>query len=279
MRKTAVWASVVVLAAAASLTIAGPAQAVPGLQYVTGFTTSDSTSPKAVTVYCPGGTAAIGGGAYLTGATGGATMRQIRPFRGRFGGYGIDVVAEEDPDGFAGSWSMVATAVCVPTPAGLTYVSVTSTDPAFLWVTADCGVKRVIGSGYSVSATAVMMWSAPQLTANRAILSVEASQLPGAVVPVTGTAIAVCADAPLPGLQEVHADSAQDSSNGKTAFAVCPAGTQIVGVGAGLWLFRGHTIIDDFVIGIPDYAFVTGFEDQAGNPNVWAATASAICAS
>ena len=115
MRRSAAWLAAVVVAAASSLAVASPAQAVPGLQYVTASTASDSTTPKALTISCPSGTAAIGGGAYLNGAIGSGLLRQVRPFRGRLGGYGLNVVADEDTDGFAGSWSLTATAVCVCT--------------------------------------------------------------------------------------------------------------------------------------------------------------------
>lgn len=266
------------VAVAAAAMIATPVQAVAGLQYVSSSTVSDSSTSKALTVFCPTGTAAISGGAYLTGATGSAIIRQIAPFRGRLGLYGVYVVADEDPDGYDGSWSLSATAVCVPTPAGIAYVSQTAADPALLWVTADCGAKRIIGSGYKVSSTALMMAAGAELNFNRAYLSVEPSRVPGAVVPVTGTAIAVCADASLPGLRTVEVRGATDSVNGKTTFAVCPSGTQVVGVGGGLVAFRGHTVIDDFTIASPTYAYITGYEDQGGNPQDWSVAVTAVCA-
>jgi len=277
-------ASAIVLAATAtgvSLAVtAQPAQAVAGIVYVNAISAHDSTTPKTVTAICPGGTAAIGGAARITGATGDVTIRAMRPARlAPFGIYYYGATAEEDPDGFAGSWSLEITGVCVPTPGGLEYVSASGTDPALLWVTSSCGTKRVIGSGYTVTATAAVKASGVQIDSNRAYLSVEPSRVAGAVTPFTGTITAVCANAAYPDQEMVSVDTAQDSFDGKTAAARCPSGKQIIGVGAGLIRFRNHTVIDDFwLTSSTNTATVTGYEDQAGNPDIWAATAYALCA-
>lgn len=256
-----------------------PAQAVPGLAYINAVSASDSSSVKTLTVSCPAGKAAIGGGAYVTGATGDVTIREIRPLMS--GGIGrLVVAAQEDPDGFAGSWRLDATAVCIPLPAGLAYVSASMTDPALVWATASCGAKRVIGSGYTVSNTGAVKAAGVQIGAsNRAYISAEPSRVAGAVIPVTGTAIAVCANAALPGLVDVAVETAQNSLDGKSAVATCPVGTVVIGVGGDLFRFRNHTVIDDFRINPASRSVtVTGYEDQAGNPDIWAATAYAVCA-
>ena len=153
------------------------------------------------------------------------------------------------------------------------------TDPARVWATASCGDKRVIGSGYTVSNTGAVKAAGAQIGANRAYISAEPSRVAGAVVPVTGTAIAVCANAALPGLIDVAVETAQNSIDGKSATAVCPAGTVVIGVGGDLFRFRNHTVIDDFrIIPASRSVVVTGYEDQAGNPAIWAATAYAVCA-
>jgi hypothetical protein len=99
MRTRCIGASVLVIAASvAAVLVASPAQAVVGLQYVTSTTASDSTSPRSLAVICPSGTVAINGGAYITGAIGSVSVRQLRPAQ-LFGVTFLSVVAQEDPDG------------------------------------------------------------------------------------------------------------------------------------------------------------------------------------
>jgi len=268
-----------VVASAAAVLVAAPAQAVVGLTYATSVTVSDSASSKSLAVACPSGKVAIGGGAYITGAIGSASIRQLRP--GQVLGFNfLSVIAQEDPDGYAGSWSLSATAVCIPPPAGLSYVTATVSDPSLVWATASCGAQRIIGHGYTVSDTALAMAAGAEIDVrNRAYLSVEPSQVPGAVTPLTGTAVAVCANAALPGLTQVTVATATNSVNGKSATAACPAGTQVIGVNGDLFDWRRHTVIDDLTLNsAANSVTVTGYEDQLGNPLNWTAEASALCA-
>jgi len=78
----------------------------------------------------------------------------------------------------------------------------------------------------------------------------------------------------------VSTATAQNSTDGKTAIALCPAGTQLIGAGGDLFGWRAHTVIDDLAVNpASNSVSVTGYEDQAGNPLDWAATAYATCAS
>jgi hypothetical protein len=274
------WGALVLLTTATgTFAFASPAAAVAGLQYMTATSAFDSTSPKTLVLTCPGGRAVIGGGAHLTGALGQATMRQIEPIR--VNGIGaLRVIAEEDPDGFAGSWMVSAAAVCIAPPAGLRYVRVSATDPGSAWATAGCGRDHVIGGGYVASETAAVKAAGIETDArNRAYVSTEPSRVPGALVPVTSTAIAVCASVPLPGQTQVTVATPENSADGKTAIATCPVGTQVIGIGGDLYGFRAHTVIDDFQINTAgNQTILTGYEDQAGNPDNWAAQVWAHCA-
>ncbi len=279
LKRTMVLAIAAVAGCTGALVSIAPAYAVPGLQYVTTSSAMNSTSPKSLALVCPSGRVPINGGAYLTGAIGNATLRQIVPLQ-IFGAPFLSVVAEEDADGYAGSWSVTATAVCIPTPAGFSFVSASGSDPSSAWVTASCGSKHIIGSGYIVSPTASMMAAGAEIDSrNRAYLSVEWSQVPGSATPVTGTAVAVCADAPLPGLRQLSTTSPVDSINGKTATTVCPTGTQVVGIGGDLWWLRHYTVIDDFAIyPAANSTSVTGYENELGNPDGWGIDTYALCA-
>lgn len=76
----------------------------------------------------------------------------------------------------------------------------------------------------------------------------------------------------------LHLSRPQNSSNPQTVTVTCPAGTQIVHIGGDLRRVRGHSVIDDFQIIPPNRVTVTGYEDQLGNPDVWATEAYASCA-
>lgn len=271
----------ILLAVAAVLGAAAmqsPAEAVVGIQYVTSMSSTDSSATKTVVLYCPAGTVSIGGGAYLTGATGQATIRQITPTT-VLGRNALVVIGAEDSSGYSGTWNIAATNVCIPPPAGFRYVRVTVSDPSLVWATAECVGQRVIGSGYTVSATAKAMATGIAIgISNRAYLSVEPSNVPGAVTPITGTVTAVCADSQLPGIVQISASTPQNSANPQTVTVTCPPGTQIIHIGGDLWRVRGHSVVDDFRIIQPNMIMVTGYEDELGNPDVWATEAYATCA-
>lgn len=254
------------------------AYAVAGIRYVTSTSVTDSAGAKSVVIYCPAGTVSIGGGAYLTGATGQATIRQITPAT-VLGRNALVVIGEEDSDGYAGNWNITGTNVCITPPAGFRYVRTTVSDTSLVWATSECVGQRVIGGGYSVSGKAKAMATGIEIDArNRAYLSVEPSNVPGAATPVTGTVTAACANSQLPGMVQTVTSSVQDSSNPKTAVAVCPAGTQIIHIGSDLWRVRGHSVLDDIQLAPPNLAVATGYEDELGNPNVWAIDSFATCA-
>jgi hypothetical protein len=68
---------------------------------------NNSTSPKTVTVDCPGGRKVLGGGYTFTAVTGGVVIRE---------NMAADddtwTVTAEEADGFGGSWTLQAFAVC-----------------------------------------------------------------------------------------------------------------------------------------------------------------------
>jgi hypothetical protein len=79
-----------------------------GYLRVTGtISASNSTSPKTVTVDCPGGRFVLSGGHVFTAATGGLVVRESRATDDDT----WTVVAEE-VDGVGGSWQVQAFAVC-----------------------------------------------------------------------------------------------------------------------------------------------------------------------
>jgi hypothetical protein len=82
-----------------------------GQQRVQATSATDSTGSKRVLVRCPLGRQAHGIGAEMTGAQGQVRIRSLHPEK-YSGGRGVEVVANEDLDGFSGSWSLTVYAVC-----------------------------------------------------------------------------------------------------------------------------------------------------------------------
>jgi len=74
----------------------------------------DSSTVKSVIATCPAGKQIIGGGGRLTLATGEVSITHLAPTATADG---YEARAYEDPDGFAGNWGLVVTAICANTPA------------------------------------------------------------------------------------------------------------------------------------------------------------------
>ena len=87
----------------------------------------------------------------------------------------------------------------------------------------------------------------------------------------------ICAD-PLPGLQIVRADGPSNSKN-KHMTAVCPSGTQLVGVGGEIIGEESKVVMND-LIPEPDLTkvVVRGVENQNGTAGDWSVRAYAVCA-
>jgi hypothetical protein len=259
---------------------ATPALAAIGAQYVTGSSATDSTGPKSVVLLCPAGTVPVGGGASITGAgAGGQVMiRQVRPLRW-IGLNHVVVTADEDPTGYAGVWSLSATAFCVPAPSGLRYLTATATDPAQASASVSCGSQHLIGSGFGASATGSVKAAGTDLAGNRATARVERSVVPGATTPVTASATAVCADRPLPGVVQVTRSTATVPAASQFAAVGCPAGTEVIGVGGALHSADDHVVLNGFmVVGSGGGRAVGYWDGLGGAPERWAVSVTATCA-
>lgn len=131
------------------------ADPVAGMRIVSTATASSSTAVQATSAVCPGGTRALGSGASITNP-----QAQVALQVARASGPG-DIVraqAREDADGYSGSWSVTAHAVCAPAPPGYEVVFGESPErgsEAEKVAFAGCPAgKRVHGAGAAVSNTA-----------------------------------------------------------------------------------------------------------------------------
>ena len=118
----------------------------PGLERVA-VTSASTSADKSVTAPCPAGKALLGAGGEITGGAGQVALDAIKP---AFALSGATVAGAEDENGFSGSWSVTAYAICAIPVAGLeAKVSTSATDSyGSKQVTPDCSPgKEVIGYG------------------------------------------------------------------------------------------------------------------------------------
>jgi hypothetical protein len=263
---------------------AGPADAEPGLVRTTASTVTDSTAAKAVAANCPAGTRVIGGGGEVVGGSGQVVVNRLQPevtaSRDRF-----VAGANEDEDGFTGTWRLTAYAICAaPLPNQQVMASSSATDSATLKSSlALCpgpqiGVGgRVTGGAGQVRLTDLFTFFdlPPSITFARAV---EDSN--GFLGNWSITSYAVCADTTTQ-YSTAFQPSAVSSVN-KSATATCPAGTRVHGVGGQLVPGTGpvnRLVLDRASVdaGLSSVT-VRGVEDQLGTTGTWSVTAIALCA-
>src|SRR5690349_429401 len=120
-RLSAVVVAVGIIATSFVARAAPAAAALPGLQYVTASTGSDSNVFKSVNVFCPGGLTVVGGGYQLSGPDGAVVLDDFVPSAdgGHLTVSAGEIVGPGEPsDGTTANWFIVATAVCMQRPAG-----------------------------------------------------------------------------------------------------------------------------------------------------------------
>jgi hypothetical protein len=251
----------------------------PGLQRVTRTTASNSVA-KNVTASCPSGKRLVGLGGETNGGSGQVVIEVMRPDQPLTAAI---VSAREDQNGFAGSWTVTAHAICAPGPHGLQRVSaagqVTAGGPD---VVADCPPgKGLLGVGGEASGQSGQV-------------SLETYALPGTGEPTSGvargfedqdgyapnwtlTAYAICANTAV----RAEQTTSRDSSNPHTAGPLCPGAKRETGAGAEITGGLGQVVLEDLAYDLPPPHAVhaTAWEDQDGYAGLWSLTGYSICAS
>lgn len=90
-------------------------------------------------------------------------------------------------------------------------------------------------------------------------------------------AYAVCADPPA-GLAYVAGDSVPNAGPQRIAVAACPAGKQVLGVGARAAVEAGRNVTLHVVFPPAQTAWASSTEAQGGEPDPWTTRAYAVCA-
>ncbi|XTZ13447.1 hypothetical protein ACQSSU_18125 [Micromonospora echinospora] len=263
------------------LTLVAPAAAaLPGLTRVTSTGPSNSDW-KTWQAACPADTLLIGGGGRLNGGDGQVVMDIMVPVFGATDVYSV-TGREDDAPGFAGNWSITATALCAQPPVGWEHA-----EGATVWnsnssktITVGCpSGKQVLGAGVEVNGgLGQVMVDDLRPAADLSSVSftaIEDSTGHSGTWQIRGEVICVT---PPAGLNRVSGLGVLDSTPVKSAVATCPTGQRVHGVGgevdsgAGQVRMTGVDLLSDTQVR------VTAAEDEDGFAGNWAPRAYAICA-
>jgi hypothetical protein len=253
------------------------ANPVAGLELVTATSATDSSSDKAAVATCPVSKLVTGVGGRLKGAGGQVFMDDLISFPNP--ATGVQVVGIEDQSGTGANWSATAYAICANSSQLVTDMSPIDSDfhkEAF----AECPAGRLPSGGGGDLTGALGAVTMNTLSAfileNAAFIQSDETQS-GTTGDWFVRGFAICAT-PLPGLQQVEAMSAFNSSLIKNAVVTCPAGKQVVGPG-GLAGGSGQVFLDQIVPNASLTSVVAqAQEDQDLTSGNWLVAAEAICA-
>jgi hypothetical protein len=273
------------LSATATLIAAAPAQAVPGLTTITVVSSADSSPTRTVTATCPAGTVVIGGGGNAAPSwpyedEGEVFLTGLRPIV-TGSGSGYRVTATEGKTGYSGDWYVVGYAVCAPAPAGLTYVSNTSStnSESSRTVASACpSGTHVIGSGATINGGDAYV-SLQYVLPTPAELTHVAAQAHEDINGYTGswslTSWAVCANR-LRGLELIVAGPSEHRT---AALALCPAPKKTHGVGGLITGAAGQVALGGtYPWALNAGAYAYGVPTGSGSSPPWTPYAFAICA-
>ncbi|WP_428962324.1 hypothetical protein [Micromonospora fluostatini] len=268
------------LVLATQATLAAPAAAaLPGLTRVTSTGPSNSDW-KTWQASCPADTFLVAGGGRIDRGAGQVVMDTMVPVFGATDVY--SVTGREDDNGFAGTWSITATALCAQPPVGWEHA-----EGATIWdsvssktLTVSCPPgKQVLGLGVEVNGgLGQVVVDDLRPSADLASVSVTgiedgngyagAWQLRGQVV---------CATPPA-GLVRVAGFGLLDSVGSKSTVATCPPGTLVHGVGGEIVSGAGQVRLTGLDLLSDTQVRATAAEDEDGLASNWAVHAYAICA-
>jgi hypothetical protein len=124
------------------------ANPLPGLEIVTVTSAFGQSTGKSASAFCPGGKRVIGTGAALTNGFGQVSVGNLTMSSTGVFAFGID-----DQDGYTGSWSITAYAICANPLPGLTFVTGASAfdSTTSKLASANCPAGRVaLGLGWGM---------------------------------------------------------------------------------------------------------------------------------
>jgi hypothetical protein len=268
-----------------------PASAtVPGLQFFSQTSFTDSKAIKTQFVRCPAGKKVVGIGGRVTAPTGTVVLDDITPLADLTGAF--VTAGEVASNQTSESWNVTAYAICADAAAVPGLELITKESGPFTGssspqtATASCpSGKQVLSAAASVNfsrnevAGRVVL---EDITPNASLTSVTAQ----AAETVSGTfenwtvkAYAICAFPPQ-GLQRIAATSSFDSLGFKFKVATCPSGTKLLGTGGDInTSASGRVGLED----VRPFADLSGLtvdaaEMDGNTSSSWSMRTYAICA-
>lgn len=276
-------AAVIATQALVQLAGAAPASALPGLQVVSVASGFDSLASKSITANCPAGKKVVGGGGRVNAAGGKAGVTELSPVTGTIDGF--KATGFETDNGFAGTWSIQAYAICANPITGLQVVSKTKAPSSsdFQLEAIGCPTgKRVIGTGARINNPAGQVALQAKGTNNpdATFGSVSAYEdIDGFSGNWGLTAFAICLPNPIAGFSIASASSSWNSDALKIVNVSCPAGTKVHDIMFSTGAGNGDPVLDALV---PTNALPTSAQaivrEETGTTENWSVMVQAICA-
>lgn len=266
---------------AATLTVAAPASAVPGLVVTTAVSPdTGSEGFKGADAVCPTGTKILGGGATIGARSHGVQLAGVNTAPLGLPADSAWVTANEGVGGFGSPWTLTGWAICASGVSGFQLVTAQADAPGsstLASATATCPAgKQVLGAGGRSNGKPHVVLDTIMIASDLHSVTVEVFGLDG--MTPTAYAYASCAD-PVPGAQLVTVSTPYDSSD-KSLSVDCPAGKKLHGIGGGLTGAAGAATLYKLA---PHGAGLTGGVDLiaretlAGTAGTWRADLQLVC--
>jgi hypothetical protein len=271
------WVAVVAVVAglAGTMTVAHAAPAaadVPDHQIVRQTSSSISTSPRSITVFCPVGKDLIGTGGRVIGGGGNVLLESIVP---DLDTDGVVVSARENLAGTTSNWSVEAVAVCADDGSVPGMYLVDNDDTSSSGADQQASTRancdegdRALGVGFEFSGAAGRLHLTTLMPTEGSVLAVGHEDAAGTTASWDVTVFGICA--PLSDSQ-VHVDSnTSDSSSGSHSTAAsCPADFNVTSGGGTVYESgsSGHVTLYSFYpssFGGIDYAMQSSLEPPPG---------------
>jgi hypothetical protein len=243
------------------------------LQRVNGSTETDSRPYKSVTIYCPGGGAALSANYSIIGAPGKVVLDDLIISQGSVTVAAGEIVGVgEAADGTPENWRVQATAVC--TPWTVTYYQATSgfAVGSSRYVTVNCPAgQQVIGLGASLAQGFGQVSISNLWVGESSVTAIAHADDDGFSGSWSVTAYAVCASNI--GQEVVHGPT-NPSTLALSSSGLCPSTKQLVGVG---WEQTGGGEVYVTTAKADSDFLVATVPDETGANFTWYTGAMGIC--
>jgi hypothetical protein len=237
---------------------------------------SDSSSPKYLTVWCPGGMRVLGGGGRLYDDDHKVSLVTMIPVHTATGD-GYTVTAIERPGGHSGAWSVRAHAICANPLNGMEIVVAGPTSRYSHVAEAVCPAGKVVvgtGAGIGAAELGTSLQTLYPIPNRNSVIASGVDPYGNAPPDFAVIAVAVCAERPAG--YRFHTDSATTTSDNELRVSVsCVNGQTALGTGYSLSDYNnsGH-VVDLYT----HWIFAAARAYWSEQRRTWGLTVWVICA-